>query len=237
MQVMPIRTRVFREGEDLFKFLDETLPSIRDRSIVAVTSKIVALSEGRTVIIENDRTKEEWIQRESEYTVRGKYAWLSLKDGVVLSSAGIDESNANGKLILLPQDSFRSAENIRAYLQKRFGVKDIGIIVTDSRAVFLRAGAMGIAIGYAGFCGLKEYRGKPDIFGRKLQFERVDVADSLAASAVLTMGEGDEQRPIAVIEDAPVEFVEHISRNELRIDIEEDLYRPFFSQFPFRDGQ
>lgn len=226
---------MFREGENLLVFLEESLPLIREGSVIVVTSKIVALSEGRTAIIENDRTKEEWIRRESDYTVRGKYTWLSLKDGMVLSSAGIDESNANGKMVLLPRDSFRSAENIRKHVQKRYGVKDIGVIVTDSRSTFLRAGAMGMAIGYAGFRGLREYRGTPDIFGRMLQFERVDVADSLAASAVLTMGEGDEQQPIAVIEDAPVEYVGHVSRDELLINIEEDLYRPFFSQFPFRN--
>lgn len=235
MIVTPIRTRVFREGEDIFEFLDEALPLIRDRSIVAVTSKIVALSEGRTAEIENEKTKEEWIRRESEYVVRGKYTWLSLRDGVVLSSAGIDESNANGKLVLLPRDSFRSAENIRAYLQKRFCVENIGVIVTDSRAILLRAGAIGMAVGYAGFSGLKEYCGKPDIFGRILRFERVNIADSLAVSTVLTMGEGDEQQPIAIVEDAPVTFSQEVSRDELLIDIEEDLYRPFFSKFPFRD--
>ena len=42
------------------------------------------------------------------------------------------------------------------------------------------------------------------------------------------MGEGREQQPLAVIEDAPVEFVEKVDRTELHIDIEDDVYRPLF---------
>ena len=35
-----------------------------------------------------------------------------------MASAGIDESNADGKMILLPKDSFKSAEFIRKELCK-----------------------------------------------------------------------------------------------------------------------
>jgi F420-0:gamma-glutamyl ligase len=59
---------------------------------------------------------------------------------------------------------------------------------------------------------------------------KVDVADSLATAAVLEMGEGNEQKPLAVIEGASVEFTERVNRKELLIDIKDDLYRPLFAR-------
>jgi F420-0:gamma-glutamyl ligase len=150
---------------------------------------------------------------------------------MVMASAGIDESNANGKVILLPKNSFKSAGYIRKELKKHFKIKNLGILITDSRIFPLRAGIVGVALGYSGFKGVRDYRGKKDIFGRILKFSRTDVADSLATAAVLPMGEGDEKQPIALITDTSIEFDEKINKNELRINPEEDLYMPFFQGF------
>ena len=159
-----------------------------------------------------------------------RYVWLTVKDGMAMSSAGIDESNANGKLILLPKNSFKAAGLLRKKLLKKYGVKQFGVLITDSRTMPLRAGVTGAAIGYAGFRGVKDYRGKPDIFGRKFKFSRTDVADSLATAAVLVMGEGNEQQPLAIIQKAPIEFCDKVHSKELKIDIEDDMYRPLFSK-------
>jgi len=115
---------------------------------------------------------------------------------------------------------------------KKFGLKQLGVIITDSRTMPLRAGVTGVAIGYAGFRGVRDYRGKPDLFGRLLHVSRTDVADSLATAAVLLMGEAKECQPLATIEDAPVEFCERIDRNELKISLEDDMYRPLFTHLP-----
>ena len=98
----------------------------------------------------------------------------------------------------------------------------------------LRSGITGVALGYAGFQGIRDYRGKPDIFGRKFKFSRTNVADSLATAAVLVMGEGNERQPLAIIEKSPVEFCDKIRQKELSIDIREDMYAPFFSQLQKR---
>jgi F420-0:gamma-glutamyl ligase len=79
-----------------------------------------------------------------------------------------------------------------------------------------------------------DYRGKPDIFGRKLKFSRTDVADSLASAAVVLMGEGNEQQPLAIIEKYPAEFCEKVDSNELRISMKEDMYGPIFQKFSKR---
>ncbi len=234
MIVEPIKTRIFQEGEDLIAFIVEHLPVVKSKAIVVVTSKIIALSERRTAVVKNIQEKIKIIRQESDFAVPTKYVWLTIKDGMVMASAGIDESNAKGKLILLPRDSFRSAGLIRRMLKKKYGLKQLGVIVTDSRTIPLRAGVMGVALGYAGFRGVRDYRGTPDIFGRKFKFSRTDVVDSLAASAVVVMGEGDERRPLALIEDIQVDFCDRINRQELHIDIQDDMYRPLFTQLPRR---
>src|SRR3989344_2776882 len=198
MIVKPIKTRIFKEGENLFSFITKYVESIPERSIIVVTSKILALSEKRTAVIENVHTKIDLIRKESELVIPTRYVWLTVKDGMAMSSAGIDESNANGKLILLPKNSFKAAGLLRKKLLKKYGVKQFGVLITDSRTMPLRAGVTGAAIGYAGFRGIKDYRGTPDIFGRKFKFSRTNIADGLAAAAVLVMGEGNEQQPLAI---------------------------------------
>ena len=211
MQIKAIKTRVFKENEDLVKFILKYIKKLPEKSVLVVTSKIVALSDGRTVKIKNHKEKITLIKKESSFAVNTKRVWLTIKDGLIMASAGIDESNANGKIIFLPKDSFISAEKIRKALKLKFRVKNLGIIVTDSRILPGRAGVVGIAIGYAGFKGIRNYIGKKDIFGRVFNMSRTDVADCLATSAVLCMGEGSEQQPLALITNAPVIFVEKIS--------------------------
>ena len=147
-----------------------------------------------------------------------------------MASAGIDESNANGKLILLPKDSFETAKILRNKLRKKYGVKDLGVLITDSRTMPLRAGITGVALGYAGFCGIKDYKNTPDIFGRKFKFSRVDIADSVATAAVLVMGEGREKQPLAIASNTLIKFCDKVKRKELHIDIAEDMYGPLFSK-------
>ncbi len=232
MIIQPIKTRVFQEGDDLLAFITDYFKNISEKSVIVITSKIVALAEKRTAIALNDKAKEKLIRRESEFAIPTKYVWLTVKDGMVMASAGIDESNAKGKLILLPKDSFKTTRFLRNKLRRRYGVRHLGVLISDSRTIPLRAGVTGVALGYAGFRGVKDYRGQPDIFGRKFKFSRTDVADSLATAAVLVMGEGNERQPLAIIEGAPVEFRDRVNRKELQIDIKEDMYRPLFAKLP-----
>jgi coenzyme F420-0:L-glutamate ligase len=232
MQIKPIKTRVFNENEKILPFILKYIKKIPkknlEQSVLVITSKIVSLAEGRTVEYKNEKQKITLIKKESSFALKTKLTWLTIKDGMVMAAAGIDESNAKNKLILLPKDSFKSAEFIRKELQKKFKVKNLGVLITDSRIFPLRAGIVGVALGYAGFKGIRNYIGEKDIFGRKLKMSRTDIADSLATAAVLCMGEGKEQQPIALITDAPVEFTDKINKKELIINIKDDLYLPLF---------
>jgi len=232
MKVAPVRTRVFKESEGLVQFVVEHVPTLKNGSVLAVTSKIVALAEGAVVRTTNAGAKDAIIRAESEWQLQAKYGKLTLKDGLLVWNAGIDESNAKGNIILLPKDSFKVAEQLRRKLKQLYKVKLMGVVITDSRVMPIRAGVVGVALGYAGFKGLRDYRGKTDIFGRKLKFTQTDVADSLATAAVLMMGEGKEQKPLCVIEGAPVEFCEKVNRRELVIAPKDDMYRPLFAKMP-----
>lgn len=230
MRIKTIKTRIFKENGDLLSFVLRYVKKLPEKSVIVITSKVVALSEGRTVEYKYKNQKIKLIKQESDFSLKTKYTWLTIKDGMVMAAAGIDESNANGKLILLPKDSFQSAKLIRNKLKKIFKVKNLGVLITDSRIFPLRAGVVGVALGYSGFGGIRNYIGTKDIFGRFLKMSRTDVADSLATSAVLCMGEGKEQRPLAIITEAPVVFIEKIKKDELCIDLKEDLYQPLFEK-------
>ena len=230
MHVQALKTRLFLENENLVNFIIEHIPTVAENSLLIITSKIAALAEGRTVAANDPETRAKYIKLESEFALETKYTWLTIKDGAVMAAAGIDASNANGKLILLPKDSFASAAIVRTKLLAQYNLKNLGIIITDSRTIPLRRGVTGMATGYAGFKGIKTYTDKTDIFNRPFEYTNVNVADSLATAAVYEMGEGNEQQPLAIITNTSVEFCDHIDPNEIKINLEDDMYFPLFKQ-------
>lgn len=232
MIINPIKTRIFQPEENLFAFIIEHISDLKEGDILVVTSKIISYAEGRYVFPYTEKMRDEIIAKESTFVLRTKYTWLTIKDGTVMASAGVDESNADGRLLLLPKDSWKTAMLLRRKLMKCFGLKKLGILITDSRLLPLRAGAVGVALGYAGFKGIRDYRGKEDLFGRKLKLSQTDVADSLATAAVLCMGEGSESIPLALVQNAPVEYSNSTNRKELIIDPAEDVYAPLFQTLP-----
>lgn len=223
MNVQAIKTRVFKREEDLSLFVFEHLAKIPECSILVVASKIVALSEGRTT---KTSGKNALIKKESSWALKVGKVWLTEKNGMIMANAGIDESNADEGIVLLPKDSFASAERLRKALQKKYRIKNLGIVITDSALMPLRAGVVGAALGYAGFKGVRDYRGKKDIFERKMEMSRTNVADSIATTATLVMGEGREQQPLALMTGAPVEFKGEINKKELQIPAKEDIFWP-----------
>lgn len=246
MKITAIKThKITKSDSDLFAILDKYINELKDGSIVAITSKVVSVCEGNIIPVEGS-SKDELIKKEADlYLPRGENRYnlfLTIKNNRLAVSAGIDESNANGNYVLWPKDSQKSADKVREYLKKRFGLKKVGVIITDSITTPLRFGVMGAALAHSGFLALNDLIGTPDVFGRKLKMTKVSVLDGLAASAVLIMGEGGEQTPLAVITDAP--FVEFQDRNptkkeldDLKISIEDDVYGPILKSAPWKKGK
>lgn len=228
----------------MFLILDEYLPPIKERSVVVITSKIVAICEGR-IANPKEHDKDQLIMKEAEYYLprsSNRYnVLLTIKNNTIIASSGIDESNANGYLILWPKYPQQTANNIRKYLLKRFQLKNVGVVITDSRLAPLRRGTIGVSIGYSGFAALHYYIGEKDIFGRKFEMQVGNIADELAVSAVLAMGEGSEQTPIAIVEDVP--FVKFQKRDpsakelrDLHISLEDDIFAPVLTATKWRKG-
>jgi len=244
MQIIPYKTRVLTPPkDDLFGALSAVSFTIREGDIVAVSSKVVSIGEGRCVTNDRPDRKDRLAKKEASFytdIVRSS-EWKSLftaTEGVLISRAGIDESNGNGYLILYPKNPMKSAEVLRAWFQKKYRVKNLGVVITDSRSTPLRRGATGFALAWAGFEPLKDYRKTTDLFGRAFKFEVAGIADGLAAGAVLAMGEGDEQTPVVVIRNAPVVFTDKKRPQErvVKVALKDDLFSPFLMSKKWKKG-
>lgn len=223
MKVTPIKThKITNKDNDLFKILDKYISHLSEKSIVAVTSKIVSICEGRIVKKVSEEQKDKLAKKEADYYLPREFNqygfMITINRGVMVASAGIDESNGAGYYVLWPKDPQKSVNAIRRYLAKKFKLNYIGVIITDSKLTPLRWGVTGVSISHSGFREINSYIGKPDIFGRKLKAEKVNVADALATSAVVEMGEGNEQQPLAIIED--LSFVSFQKRNPTQKELD-----------------
>jgi dihydrofolate reductase len=119
------------------------------------------------------------------------------------------------------------ARDILEWMREKAGVHDLGVVITDSTCLPLRNGTVGTAIGFAGFTPIRDYRGKKDLFDRTMELSRVNVADGLAATATLTMGEGDESTPIIVIRSTKgIVFTDADHSGDVRINPTEDVFAP-----------
>ncbi len=239
LSVTPLKTRIFRSGESVSAFVIESIESqagslaharecLHGR-VLAITSKIVSLSESRECA--RTLSKSELIASEADRVLgTSKHGTpLTLKQGLLIPAAGIDESNSpTGNYILYPEHPWDSALRICRELRDILGDEKIGVLLTDSRTLPLRVGVTGVALSFSGFRGVRDDRGQRDLFGRELKLSQTAVADALAAAAVLEMGEGAEQRPLAIIASDTVAFQETLSPDTMResvaISPEEDLF-------------
>jgi coenzyme F420-0:L-glutamate ligase/coenzyme F420-1:gamma-L-glutamate ligase len=196
---------------------------IRPGDVLVVAQKIVSKAEGRALRLREASSGAEaealaqktarpaplmqLMLDESVEVMRAIPAVVITRHrtGHVAANAGIDASNVPGGaddgVLLWPKDPDASARAIRAELAALTGAAP-AVIIADSLGRAWRMGTLGTAIGAAGVTIVDDRRGETDLFGRTLQATLVAVADSLAAAAVLVMGEGAEGVPAAVVRGA-----------------------------------
>jgi dihydrofolate synthase / folylpolyglutamate synthase len=245
MIVRSVKTDKIVAGRTLDEVLDEYLTDLPENSVLAVTSKIAGICEGRVIPI-GSVDKDDLIKQEADFFLDpslSKYRMsFTITHGTLVPVAGIDESNGNGNYVLWPKNPQKSANETRDYLKKRFNRKNVGVVLTDSTARPLHYGTEGVAIGYSGFAPSNNYIGQPDLFGRKFKVSISNILDALASASVVVMGEGTEQTPLAVIEEIPfVRFQDHDpSAEELEgfylSHMEDDLFEPFLKNAPWQKG-
>ena len=248
MIVRPIKTRIIvPPKDDLLAAVSSSLKFLREKSVLVVTSKVVSIWQGRCIPIEQNSNEDELIIQEADaYLPREKTpgAWVmqTLKNNLLIPSAGIDKSNADNHYILWPKNPKKVVKELYDWTRKKYRVKKLGVVISDSHTTPLRRGVLGISLAHYGFVPLQDYRGEPDLFGRPLKITQKNIADGLAAAAVLIMGEGAERTPLAVIQDVSwIKFAVKPLRSRkpfssFEIKTSEDLYSPLISSAGWKKG-
>ncbi|MCA1553655.1 MAG: coenzyme F420-0:L-glutamate ligase, partial [Chloroflexi bacterium] len=213
--ITPIKTPLIQTGQPLLPILLDALPrALRERDIVCATSKVVALEQGRCVKLSEVQLSEaarklpqlpyskdfktypglaQLIIDESERLFQAKYVYVTLRNYIFMANAGIDLSNVpEGYAVLWPTHPWRWAREFRQQLCERFGIHELGVVMTDSHIVPFRKGVIGIAVAWAGIEGVESQKGMPDLYGKPLQWTEKAVADDLATAAILVSGETNE---------------------------------------------
>jgi coenzyme F420-0:L-glutamate ligase/coenzyme F420-1:gamma-L-glutamate ligase len=215
---------LIQPGDNLAQLILDSLRAadlpLAEGDVLVITSKIVSKAEGRRLdlrtITPSPRAVE--IAQKTDKDPRlievalGEAAGISRmnkgvfitrhKLGFVSANAGIDHSNVgpDGEewVLLLPVDPDGTAVKIRAELQRATGVAP-GIVITDTHGRPHRLGNIGVAVGAAGIPALLDLRGRPDLFGRKLQYTDIGLADEIAAAADLLSGQANEGLPVTLV--------------------------------------
>ena len=216
--IIVIAQKVISKSENRYRNLSEVQPS----------SQALKLSE----VIGKDPRLVELILQESNSVLRTRPGTIIVEHrlGFICANAGIDHSNvkqidekSEERVLLLPEDPDRSANEIKAGIFEKTN-KDVGVLIIDSHGRAWRNGTVGTTIGLAGVPGVVDMRGKEDLFGYKLKVTTIAVADDLAAAASLLMGEAAEATPVVIVRGFPYALRES-SLNELIRPKELDLFR------------
>ena len=245
MKLFGIPTKLIRLGDNLVDVILEAIKKqgleIRDKDLLAITSKAVAVAQNRLVKLSSIEPSEEAkmlaekyelepsfvevVLREAEKVYGGvTKALLTLKNNMLVANAGVDRKNApEGYVMLWPLNPFESAEEIRREILAKTG-KHVGVLIIDSRVTPLRMGTTALAIGVAGFKPIKDCRVERDIYSKRIYITRHALADDLASAAHLTMGETTARIPAVLIRNAPVTFGEKANPKSMIIPAERCLF-------------
>lgn len=97
-------------------------------------------------------------------------------------------------------------------------------MIIDSHGRAWRNGTVGICIGLSGIPALVDERGWQDLFGYTLKATIVGVADELAASASLMMGQAAEGTPVVHVRGFPYPLSDGSLKDLIR-PREQDMFR------------
>jgi coenzyme F420-0:L-glutamate ligase/coenzyme F420-1:gamma-L-glutamate ligase len=148
----------------------------------------------------------ELILKDSERVLRAdsRAFVVERRDGLACLNAGVDKSNVQGRFryTRLPLRPDESARRIRAKLED-LSEKRLSVIIADTYSRPFRVGQAEFAIGLSGMEPVVDYRGLEDMFGYRLRYKFVGLADEVAAAAELVMGQGTERAPAAIVRGLP----------------------------------
>lgn len=249
MKVTAIQTPLVKPGEDIRQFLASNINQLSEKSFVVITSKIISFAQKRLVPVEpNDpEQKHDLVRQEADLYLEpseSKYdLLLTIKNSILAVNAGIDQSNADGNYVLWPENLQQITNEIWQFLREKFQLKELGVIITDSKTMPLKWGVTGTAIASCGFEVLINRIGHPDLFGKELEMTQVNVAEAVGIAAAFEMGESNESRPLAIVSgvNQPVVFQNRPPIEQelkaLLIDPVDDVYAPVLMSAKWRKGK
>jgi len=251
MQLFPVKTPIIQANDNLTEILISSMKKMKvnpkDGDILVISSKVVALSEGRIInykTVKSSKKAEslakqydlepgfvELVLQEADRVFGGvKRAILTMKNNMFIANAGVDHSNApKDHAILWPKNPSLSADNIRKEFKKRLNV-NIGVIISDSHCSPLRTGTTGFALATSGLDAIIDERGKQDLFGNKMRITQRAIADGLASAAVVVMGETNEGIPAVLIRDTPIELTNQSSKSSTYFSPNECLFSSIYNE-------
>lgn len=228
MRCTGLSGKIFSKKESLIEYIKTAFTThslqISEYTVLVISSKIVALSQGRTSSLP---LREIVMQEADEILVDKGAFFLTIKNGIVIPNAGIDLSNSQTKeCILWPEDAQTVCDDIRTFLQQEYSIQNIGVIISDSRVTMRRQGTVGVALAWSGIIGIKDERGALDLFGRPLSVSTVNIADNLTSASEILMGQAAECTPLVLISDLdPIHFTNiQQSPQSAIISAKEDLF-------------
>ncbi|MEM2110746.1 MAG: coenzyme F420-0:L-glutamate ligase [Candidatus Bathyarchaeia archaeon] len=249
LEVIPVKTSLVQVGDDIVHVILEAIEkaglNIEDGDVLLVADKIVATSEGRIVNYDSVKISKKAKKLAEKYSLEPPFvelvlneadeiyggvprALLTLKNNILIANAGIDHKNApENSACLWSVNPNETAKRIWKALSEKTS-KKIGFILIDSHVNPMRVGTVGFALGIAGIRPVKDCRGLPDLYGRPLVITRMNLADDLAASAHLVMGETSERTPLVIIRGAPVEVTDNYDPNDVVIAREDCMFMNTF---------
>ena len=257
MRVTALKTPLITAGQDLFPIIVTALKAqgdLPERAILAISSKIISYSQNRLVPktsvdltdpVVNKRHKQQLIKQEAEFYLPPDasqyHLMFTIKNSTISVNAGIDESNAGNNFILWPKNLPEFLADLWGKLRTEFQVKELGLIVTDSKTYPMRWGVTATCLAHCGFQALYDCRGQQDLFGRTMEMEQVNIAEAVAIAAALEMGEVAEQQPLAVVTEVQtVMFQDRPPTQQeladLAIDPKDDFFAPLLTAVTWHRG-
>lgn len=228
--------------DDLLAKIQASSLTLEEHDVIAISSKVVSIWKGRCVAAASIG-KDDLIRKEAglyleRNEVPGGYVMHTITEGLLMPSAGIDPFA--DYFVLWPENPMAVAEELLAWFKETYKREHLYVVLTDSRSVFLRRGVVGVALAWAGFEPLYDGRVRTDLLGFPSGGSQTNVPDSLAATAVLVMGEANEQTPVVRIRNAPYVKEKQTERreefNSFTFDMNEDLFAPFMNRLPWKKG-
>lgn len=227
MKLIQIHTRKFLPPKDnIFSLIDDYISDVKDGDVILFASKVISIHQGRCIEKNKVQSKKELIKLESErYLQRKIHSFITITHNALGINAGIDPYD--DYYIFLPFQPQSIAKELHLYIKKKFKLKELGVIITDSHSIPLRRGVMCYAVGFYGLNPLIDHGESQSFAGWT-----VNIVDSIAAFGGIYLGEAENQQtPITIVRG--LHFIEFSEKKYegLFFVKDDDLYEKMFKFF------